>query len=194
MSSETFMYNDCCLLTNIDLNSERIYRLLERRFESNSNSTSFDFKSLLPEQLSNNAKVSRSLLRYQPKLNSTNNNDEENLSSDSISSTDEDDYEVTSNNDNDDDNDNDNDDYLDKLARWEPENFRPMIETDDEDENNDQETMIQSIMIETDNENHQINYSTSITMIQRKKSIFDKIENLAFLFLNSIHKVYLTRN
>ena len=128
MSFKPSKYPDCCLLTDIDLNSERIYHLLERRFKSNANQTSFDFKSFRPEQPSDNAKVSRSLLRCQPKIQFLTDYDE-NFSSDSSTSEEEDnDDEVLSTND---------DDYLNKLAEWEPENFQPTTETDDdEDEEN----------------------------------------------------------
>ena len=71
MSVKSLIYNDCCLLTNIDLNSQRIFQLLEHRFKSNSSTISFDFKLFPPEQPSPNAKISRSLLRFQPKVSST---------------------------------------------------------------------------------------------------------------------------
>ncbi|CAF1037009.1 unnamed protein product [Adineta ricciae] len=127
--------NDFCLLLNIDLNSRRIHRLLERRFKSNSNKHSFDFKSFAPEQPSNNAKVSRSFLRFQPKLTSPNDS-EEYMSSDSDCSSDNDqedevyETEVSSSND---------DDHLKKLAEWEPEKFQPVIETDNDDEEDQEE-------------------------------------------------------
>ena len=145
MSVKSSIYDDCCLLTNIDLNSHRIRQLLERRFKSNSTKTSFDFKSFPPEQPSNNAKVSRSLLRCQPRIEYTNDFDE-NITSDSASSEADDDEEVLSTNDDDDD------DYLNKLAEWEPESFQPIVETDDEEDGN--ENIIQSVSTEnTDGEN-----------------------------------------
>ncbi|CAF0777980.1 unnamed protein product [Rotaria sordida] len=153
MSLKSFIYNDCCLLINIDLNSQRIRQLLERRFKSNSNRTSFDFKLFPPEQPSNNAKVSRSFLRYQPKIISTNDY-EENLSTDSSSSEEEDNDDVFSTND---------DDYLNKLAEWEPENFRPTIDEDDDDNDEDENAnIIQSTSEENnneDNETNQMDYS-----------------------------------
>jgi hypothetical protein len=52
-------YDDCYLLGTVRLCSERARQLLEHRFTSNLTKISFDFKSLLPEQPSTNAKVSR---------------------------------------------------------------------------------------------------------------------------------------
>jgi len=146
MSFKPLIYDDCCLLNNIDLNPQRIYHLLEHRFKSNSNKTSFDFKSFPPEQPSNNTKVSRSLLRFQPKIKYTNDYDD-NISSDSSSEEEEDNEEISSAND---------DDYLNKLAEWEPENFQPIIETDDDDDDED-ENIIQSVSTENNEENNQIN-------------------------------------
>jgi len=146
MSCQSFIYDDCCLLTNIDLNSQRISNLLERRFKSNSNKTSFDFKSFPPEQPSNNTKVSRSLLRIQPKVKYINDY-EENISSNSSSSEDEEDNEEElSTND---------DDYLNKLAEWEPENFQPVTETDDDDDDEENENIIQSVSTKNGDEDNQ---------------------------------------
>lgn len=150
MSFTSLIYDDCCLLTNIDLNSERILYILERRFKTNSNRTSFDFKSLSPEQPSNNTKVSRSLLRFQPKLK-YNDDNEDSLSSES-SSSEEDQEEVVSTND---DNDDDDDDYLDKLAEWEPDNFQPAIETDDENNDDDDDDDEEDNIFQTINSDNQ---------------------------------------
>ncbi|CAF4823501.1 unnamed protein product [Rotaria sp. Silwood1] len=153
MSYKSLFYNDCCLLINVDLNSQRIRQLLERRFKSISNKTSFDFKSLPPEQPSNNAKVSRSFLRYQPKLKPI-HDDEQNISTDSSSSEEEDNDDALSTND---------DDYLNKLAEWEPENFQPVIDDDDDEDENENENIIQSTSKENNNEDNEINqmdYST----------------------------------
>ncbi|CAF5069331.1 unnamed protein product, partial [Rotaria magnacalcarata] len=71
---------------------------------------------------------SRSLLRFQPKIQLSNDN-EDNTATDSSSSEED-------NHDDDDDDDelsnNDYDDYLNKLAEWEPENFQVVTESDDD--------------------------------------------------------------
>jgi hypothetical protein len=129
MNSNELTYDDCCLLSNIILNSERISYLLECRFKSNSIRTSFDFKSFLPEQPSTNAKVSRSLLKSYPiRINSNNNDDDESISSES---SDEEIEEISSPKSSFNVN---NDDYLDNLAEWEPNQQQPIVETDDEEE------------------------------------------------------------
>jgi hypothetical protein len=158
ISSRAFIYDDCCLLTNIELNSERVHQLLERRFKSNANKTSFDFKSFLPEQPSNNAKVSRSLLRFIPNRN-FDNDIEENILSDSSSSEEDDNEEALSAN---------NDDYLNELADWVPENFQPMIENDDDDDDDkdEDENVMRSNNIQDnddeDNFTNQMDYSSGI--------------------------------
>ena len=160
INSQPLTYDDCCLLFNITLNSERIFNLLVRRFKSNSTRTSFDFKSFLPEQPSNNAKVSRSLLRFIPNKD-FNNEIEENALSDSSSSEEEDNEEVVSTND---------DDYLNELAEWEPENFQPVIENDDDDDDDgededEDESVIQSIDVDdnnVDNHTNQMDHSSGI--------------------------------
>lgn len=155
MSFETLIYNDCCLLTNIDLNSQRIHHLLERRFKSNSQRTSFDFKSYPPERPSNHAKVSRSFLRVQPKIQSTDDSEEENLPSDADSSEEpeKESEEVISTND-------DDDYYYKKLAEWEPKDFLPIIETDDEED--EIENMTESHT--EDSQSNQMDYSSGIIM------------------------------
>jgi hypothetical protein len=130
-------YDDCCLLSNLTLNSERVFYLLERRFKSNSTRTSFDFKSFLPEQPSNNTKVSRSLLRFHPSVNSVNDNEEQILSESS-----EDEIEETSSPKL---SPNDDDDYLNKLAEWEPNKFQSMSESDDDGENEEAKMILQTI-------------------------------------------------
>ena len=158
MSLTSMTCNDFCLLLNIDLNSLRIHRLLERRFRSNSNKHSFDFKSFAPEQPSNNAKVSRSFLRFQPKLTSPNDS-EEYMSSDTDCSSDDDqedevyETEVSSSND---------DDHLKKLADWEPEKFQPAIESDNDDEEDQEENDITQQKITT--EHNQMDVSSGLTM------------------------------
>ncbi|CAF5072717.1 unnamed protein product, partial [Rotaria magnacalcarata] len=70
---------------------------------------------------------SRSLLRFQPKIQLSNDN-EDNTATDSSSSEED-------NHDDDDDDElsnNDYDDYLNKLAEWEPENFQVVTESDDD--------------------------------------------------------------
>ena len=69
-------YDDCCLLTNITFNAERISFLLERRFQRNSTRTSFDFKVFPPEKPSTDAKVSRSFLRIHPTSHSRSTDDD----------------------------------------------------------------------------------------------------------------------
>ncbi len=153
MSFKPLIYDDCCLLANIDLNSERIYHLLERRYKSNSTKTSFDFKSFLPEQPSNNAKVSRSLLRCQPKLTYINDYEDNNSSNSSLSSSSEDENDDVFSTE-------DDDDRLNKLAEWEPSNFQPMIETDDEDEDEDEdvnENIFESVTTENNDKDHSMN-------------------------------------
>jgi hypothetical protein len=144
MSLNVLIYEECCLLTDINLNPKRIYHLLERRFKNNSTKTSFDFKCFLPEQPSNNAKVSRSLLRCQPKIIHVNHN-EDTLSSDEASSSEEEERDEilpTNNNEGE-------DDRLEILSKWESDKYTPMIEDDEDDEN---ENIFQSINAENDDE------------------------------------------
>ncbi|CAM4773068.1 unnamed protein product [Rotaria magnacalcarata] len=156
MSFLQLINNDCCLLTNIDLNSQRVRQLFERRFKSNSSVTSFDFKSFHPEQPSNNAKVSRSLLRFQPKIQLSNDN-EDNTATDSSSSEED-------NHDDDDDDElsnNDYDDYLNKLAEWEPENFQVVTESDDDnvddgDDGVEESNIFQSISTNNHDQDNEI--------------------------------------
>ncbi|CAF3679882.1 unnamed protein product [Rotaria socialis] len=153
MSFLQLMNNDCCLLTNIDLNSQRVRQLFERRFKSNSSVTSFDFKSFHPEQPSNNAKVSRSLLRFQPKIQLSNDY-EDHISTGSSSSEEDshdDDGELSN---------NDYDDYLNKLAEWEPENFQVVAESDDDnddDDDDDESNIFQSISNNNHDQDNEIN-------------------------------------
>lgn len=121
--------NDCCLVNNIYLNSERISSLLQSRFKRNSNRTSFDFKSCFIEQILNNIKFPRSSsFETYPRIIKTS----ENILSES---SDEEIEQISSPNLTTDvmDDDNNDDDYLDKLARWEP-NKLSTIETDEDDE------------------------------------------------------------
>jgi hypothetical protein len=177
MSFKPLISDDCCLLINIDLNSQRIYHLLERRFKSNSTTTSFDFKLFPPEQPSNNAKVSRSLLRCQPKITSTYDY-EENISSDSSTSEEEDNDEVSSVND---------DDYLDKLAEWEPDNFQPVVDTDDDDD--EEENIIQSVSTENNDENNQMDHSSGKHSIVHQLKLIIYIQLKILLQLQS--KIFL---
>ena len=128
MSSRSSISKECYLLTNISLNSERIGQILDRRFTSNSHRTSFDFKAFVPEQPSNNAKVSRSLLRFYPRNDGT-TDDEEHASSDGSASEDDVDEEVEAPN---------NDNYLNELAEWEPDTFLAIV-ADDDDEVDEQD-------------------------------------------------------
>ena len=132
MSSLSPPNDDCVLLTNIHLNPARISHILERRFTSNSNRTSFDFKAFRPEQPSNNAKVSRSLLRFHPNLKIMVDGDEHS-SPDSSSSDEEEDQtpkDASSPND---------DNYLNELAEWEPNSFLPITADDDDEEEDDED-------------------------------------------------------
>lgn len=149
MSFPQLSNNDCCLLTNIDLNPQRINHIFNRRFQSNATTTSFNFKSFHPEEPSSNAKVTRSLLRFHPKPRLT-DEDEYNASSESYSSEEEEDLnDELSHADNELSN-NDDDDHLDMLAEWEPQNFLPIVESDGEEDCDD------------DNHNDEINANTSI--------------------------------
>jgi hypothetical protein len=174
MNSNELTYDDCCLLSNIILNSERISYLLECRFKSNSIRTSFDFKSFLPEQPSNNAKVSRSLLKLYPIRINSNNNDDESISSES---SDEEIEEISSPklsfNVN-------NDDYLDNLAEWEPNQQRPIVETDDEEEvRND----IQAII-------HDNTHADAIDMSAGEPNFMQRL-SANFLFVSNAHLICL---
>ncbi|CAF4058749.1 unnamed protein product [Rotaria sp. Silwood2] len=155
MTSQKLTYDDCCLLPNICLNSERISYLLECRFKSNSIGASFDFKSILPEKPSNNAKISRSFLKVCPKkVNPINNNDECISSESSEDEIDQISLPKTPIN-------AANDDYLNSLAEWEPNNFQPIIESDDEEE----EEIEMRIDIQTvDNDNTHVEYMDLSTM------------------------------
>jgi hypothetical protein len=138
MNPKILTYDDCVLLADICLNSERISYLLEYRFKCNSNRTSFDFKSFLPEQPSNRTKISRSLLKFYPTVKNSMTNNNENLSSESS----EDEIEEISSpksplNITD-------DDYLNQLAEWNPDKFQSIHESDQEEE-------------EIRNDSHQIN-------------------------------------
>ena len=128
MNLRLLTYDDCYLLSNICLNSERISYRLVKRFKSNSNRTSFDFKSFLPEQPSNNTKVSRSLSKIYPINESAIDNNDENLSSESSESETE---EIPSpklll--------DTTNDDLLNVLFEWDPNKAQPVNESDTEEE------------------------------------------------------------
>jgi hypothetical protein len=122
----------CCLLNNISLNTERIFDLLECRFKSNSLKTSFDFKSFPPEQPADNIKISHSSFKfYNPTVTkSTENNDDESVSSESSNDEDE---EVSSMD------DLAEDDHLDRLAEWEPDKNSPIVESEEEEEDNVQQ-------------------------------------------------------
>lgn len=124
------LYEDCCLLSHIPLNEERISYRLQSRFKSNSLGTSFDFKSILPEKPSIRAKISRSFLRCS--LNKIKTEQDANEILPSESSDDEMD-EIPSPK----SSVNENyDDYLYKLATWVPSRGQTLIETDDEEEEN----------------------------------------------------------
>jgi hypothetical protein len=140
------LQDDCCLLFDICLNSERISYLLEYRFKRNSNRTSFDFKCFLPEQPSNNRKISHSLTKNYSTIIKSIDNDDENVSSESS----EDEIEQISSpkssiNLTD-------DDYLDKLAEWEPNKSTLLVESNEDEEEeetiqqmNDEDAHIDSI-------------------------------------------------
>ncbi|CAM4821042.1 unnamed protein product [Rotaria magnacalcarata] len=128
MTSRRKTFNECCLLSHIRLNKERILYLLEYRFKSNSIRTSFDFKSIHPEKPSVKAKISRSLLRCNlNSIKSINNNDENNV----FESSDDEMDEISSPKSPISVND---DDYLKTLAEWDPNAMQTMIESDEEEE------------------------------------------------------------
>jgi len=137
------LQNDCCLLSDKCLNSERIFDILEYRFKRNSNRTSFYFKTFLPEQPSNNIKLSHSLLKIHPKINESIDNDDENSSSESS----EDEIEqisspnmLTNLTD---------DDYLDKLVEMEVKKSPSIVESSEDDEEEEEiESMDSSTNVE----------------------------------------------
>ncbi|CAF1486647.1 unnamed protein product [Adineta steineri] len=167
MNSSCLIYNDCCLLSNICWNSQRISYLFARRFRSNSSWTSFDFKFFLPEQPSNNTKISRSLLKFYSLKMNLSINDAENMSSDDL----DDNLEEVSSpkapcNSND-------DNHLDKLAEWEPGKFLPTIESDDDEEEvKDNNKIIANENTHTDS----MNLSTEISSSQ--------VEDLFITYIN----------
>ena len=129
MKCGPLIYDDCCLLSNIRLNSERISYILECRFKKNSIRTSFDFKSIPPQVPSLNAKVTRSLLKVdQKKIQSLNNDDNESISTESSDNANEEIPLLKTQIDTIDD------DYLNRLAQWEPNNLQPSIENDDDEQ------------------------------------------------------------
>jgi len=137
------IYNDCCLLNNLYLNSERIFYRLEYRFKNNSCKTSFDFKSFLPEQPSYNTKMSCSLLEFHPIIIKSIDDDDDHVSSESS----EDEIEQISSSKS--SINLVNDDYLNKLAEWEPGKSPGIIENDDDDE----EEAIENDVQQMNNEN-----------------------------------------
>lgn len=155
------MNDDYCVIRKIDFSDERILQILERRFKANSSQVSFDFKAYRPERPANNAKVTRSLLRFIPKRNSNESNDYGMILSSSSSSSDEDE----------DDNDdkqqrsysrrnilsvNDND-YLNDLAEWTPGNFRNISPVDDSDyDDQGTENIFQSVQMSENLETNSI--------------------------------------
>ena len=152
MSLITSIHDECCLLTDIKLNPKRVYHLLERRFKNNSTKTSFDFKCFLPEQPSNNVKVSRSLLRCQPKIVHINRY-EDSLSSDEASSSAEEEHDELSLIDN---NEGEND-RLKILSEWDSVDVRSTIQDDDDDDEDENENIFQSINAENDEEDNSTN-------------------------------------
>jgi hypothetical protein len=126
--NKKMLQNDCCLLSDKCLNSERISYIFEYRFKKNSNRTSFDFKTFLPEQPSNNIKFSHSLLKIHPKIIESIDIDDENSSSESS----EDEIEqisspkmLTNLTDN---------DYLDKLVEMEVKKSPSIVESSEDEE------------------------------------------------------------
>ena len=123
-------YGDCCLLTNITFNTERISYLLERRFQRNSTKTGFDFKSFLPEKPSTNTKVSRLFLRIPLTSNARSTDDD--LLPDSAPSSplasdhgrDEISSPILAN----------TNDELDQLGAWEPGQLQAPTVVDSEEE------------------------------------------------------------
>ena len=130
MTCRDSFYDDCCLLTNITFNAERISFLLERRFQRNSTRTSFDFKVFLPEKPSTDAKVSRSFLRIHPTSHARLTDDD--LSPDSAPASpspadyDTDDIQSTANAD-----DNEN---LEQLYDWVSGQYQATTNVDSDEE------------------------------------------------------------
>ena len=133
MHSRRSIYDDCCLIQRQNLNTTRFCALLARRLKSNSSKTSFDFKSLRPEQPSANSKVSRSLLRFYPRVPKAEDLDAQNASS--ASSDDEAEcVHVPSSSTKLPTVAADDDDYLNALAQWQPIQSQITVESDDDEE------------------------------------------------------------
>ena len=129
MFDQQSIYDNCCLLNGVRLDAERVESILQRRFRSNNHQTSFDFKSIRPEKPSINAKVSRSLLRFNPGVVTRIRDENELISSSESSSSSEDEIET----------ENEklsktDDEYLNELAEWEPDRFLTILSDDDDDE------------------------------------------------------------
>lgn len=171
----------CGFLEEFQLDSKRIYRIIERRYKSNNNKTSFDFKSIDPEKPSNNAKVTRSFLRFNPKMNAI--NAYENLissASSQMSASDED-----GDDDGDDETNNGNqapanneDNYLEELASWRPDSFQPILQ---EESSNSADHELLNTRLSTCN---QTNHSKAL----------GKHKALMFLFILFDKKILVTSN
>ncbi|CAF0840192.1 unnamed protein product [Adineta ricciae] len=130
-SSRSQFDDDCCLLPNVCWHRERISYYFRCRFQANSVRTSFDFKSFLPEQLSDNIKICPSSLQFYPITFDIIESNEQNATSDES----EEEIELTS---------SpklctyDNDDFLNKLVEWKSDNHQPVDESDDDEAMNEQ--------------------------------------------------------
>ena len=109
---------------------ERVFYLLEHRFQKNSFRTSFDFKSFPPDQPAKNTKISRSGLELYSTGIKLVENEEENLSSEDESEEISSSKSTISLGE---------DEHLDKLAQWEPEKSPLLnIESEEEEEMNEE--------------------------------------------------------
>lgn len=153
--------NDFSIIIKLDFNEERINRILERRFKSNSSYVSYDYKSYRPKQVAINRKLNRSLLRFMPKKDENEDNDYEIISSSSSSSSSS--FSTPASSEAEEEADEDeyyeqehprrrktsrsfNNEFLENLAKWQPGTFRGIpenIQSDDEEEEN--ENIFQSV-------------------------------------------------
>ncbi|CAF3222391.1 unnamed protein product [Rotaria socialis] len=171
MTSRQKAFDECCLLSHIRLSKERILYLLEYRFKSNSIRTSFDFKSIHPEKPSIKAKISRSLLRCNPNsIKSINNNDENNAfeSSDDEMNEISSPKSLTSVND---------DDYLNTLAQWDPNAIQTMIESDEEEEE-------EQVDMRNDVQTTQDNNTNANSMDLSTEMPASQVEDILITFIN----------
>lgn len=137
------MFERCCLISSTNFNPTRIVSLLEQRLKRNSSRISFDFKCLTAEKTERNAKISRSLLKIQPK----NVLIDENPSDLSFSSSNEDEDEIIEDEQQQEETSNRNDEYLDRLASWIPNETTQQIDEETEEEEEEEEIPLRSTPI-----------------------------------------------